>query len=138
MKPTSARVVGAGMLGGVLERPLADEVLVLVELDDPRHRRAVGRGLRVGVLADDDVQLLQAQDALGLEAEGADAVLGAGLEDRVPHVLAVGGGEVDLVADLADEADAQDQRRDAGDRRALGVEVGEGLVGAVEVGEARP
>ena len=114
VKPTSA--VSAGVLGGVLERPAADEVLLLVELDDPRHRGAVGRRLRVGVLADDHVQLLQAQDALRLEPERPRA---PAADQRVPHVLAVGGREVDLVADLADEADPQEQRVDAGDLRAL-------------------
>ena len=99
------------LLGGALERPPADEVLLLVELDDPRHRGAVGRRLRVGVLADEDVHLLQAQHPLRLEAERADAVLGARLQHRVPEVLAVRGRVVDLVADLADEADAQDQAR---------------------------
>ena len=52
----------------VLDRPLADEV-VLVELDDPGHRRLERVRLGVGVLADEDVHLLEAQDALGLEPE---------------------------------------------------------------------
>ena len=47
--------------------------------------------------------------------------------ERVPEVLAVRGGAVDLVAQLADEADPQDQARHAGDLRALAVEVGEAL-----------
>ena len=44
------------------------------------HGIAAPNGVRLGVrvLADEDVQLLQAQDALRLEAERADAVLGAG------------------------------------------------------------
>ena len=62
----------------------------------------------------------------------------ARLEQRVPEVLAVGGGAVDLVAELADEADPQDQARHAGDRRVLAVEVLERLVGAVEVGDLVP
>ena len=120
----------------VLERPLADEV-VLVELGDPGHRRLEHVRLRVGVLADEDVHLLEAQDPLRLEAERPDAEVGAALEDRVPDVLAVRAREVDLVAELADEADAQEERRDAGDVRVLGVEVREGLVRDVEVGEPR-
>ena len=117
MKPTSA--VSSSLLAVALERPAADEVLLLVELDDPRHRGAERRRLGVGVLADEDVQLLQAQDALRLEPERPQAVLGARLEQRVPEVLAVRGREVDLVADLADEADPHDQARHAGDRAPL-------------------
>ena len=44
---------------------------------------------------------------------------------------------VDLVAELADEADPQDQARDAGDEAAATVEILELLRGAVELGEAR-
>ena len=58
-----------------------------------------------------------------------------GLHQRVPHVLAVRGGEVDLVADLADEPDAQDQARHAGDVGLLGVQVLESLGRAVEIGQ---
>ena len=70
------------MLHGALERPAPDEVLVLVELDDPRHGGAVGCGLRVGVLADEDVHLLQAQDALGLEAGAEHGLRPFGLEPQ--------------------------------------------------------
>ena len=97
-------------LADLLDRPLADEV-VLVELDDPRHRRLERIRLRVGVLADQDVHLLEAQDALGLEAERRGVPFLARLEQRVPDVLAERAREVDLVAELADEADAQDERR---------------------------
>src|SRR5439155_9370266 len=45
----------------LLERPLADEV-VLVDLDDPRHVRAQRVRFRVGVLADDDVLLLEPEN----------------------------------------------------------------------------
>ena len=136
MKPTSA--VAGGLLGVVLERPLADEVLLLVELDDPRHRGAERRRLGVGVLADEDVHLLQAQDPLRLEPERPQPERLAGAQQRVPDVLAVGRREVDLVADLADEPDPQDQALHPGDHALLAVEVGERLVGAVEIGDARP
>ncbi len=100
---------------------------VLVELDRPRHRRAERSRLGVGVLADDDVLLLQAQDPLRLEPERADPLRLAGLQQRVPDVLAVRRREVDLVAELADEADPQQQRVDAGDAALARVEVGERL-----------
>src|SRR5439155_10469348 len=95
--------VAEAALAHVLERTLADEV-VLLELDDPGHVRLEGVRLGVGVLADDDVHLLQPQDALRLEAKGADLELGPEREDRVPEVLGVGARDVDLVAELADEA----------------------------------
>src|SRR6202020_2880935 len=87
-----------GLLRGrLLERPAADEVLGLVELHDPVHRGVEWRRLRVGVLAHEHVQFLQAEDALWLEAEGGDdngriATLGTRVaaqvsaEDRVPEV----------------------------------------------------
>jgi hypothetical protein len=50
-------------------------------------------------------------------------------------VLAVARGEVDLIAHLADEADAQDEALHARDQRLLAVQVGERLVGAVQVGD---
>jgi hypothetical protein len=80
------------------------------------------------------VHLLQAEHPLRLEPERPDAEVGPALEDRVPDVLAVRAREVDLVAELADEADPQEQRRDAGDQRLLGVEVPERVRREVEVG----
>src|ERR1700739_3496415 len=47
--------------------------------------------------------------SLGPQADRPRAMRPAGLQERIPDMLAVGRGEVDLVADLADEADAQDQ-----------------------------
>ena len=52
----------------VLERELPDEV-VLVQLRQPGHVRRVEVRLRVRVLADDDVALLEAEHTLRLEAE---------------------------------------------------------------------
>ena len=52
----------------------------------------------------------------------------------VPHVLAVGGREVDLVTQLTNEPDPQDEAVHAGDRRLFAVEIGEGVVGAVAGG----
>src|SRR5207253_9952333 len=107
-----------------LERPLADEVLLL-ELRDPRHVRVEHVRLGVGVLADDDVLLLEPEDALRLETERLDPEIAAALEQRVPQMLAVRAREVQLVAELADEADAQRETRDAGDLCMLCVEIAE-------------
>ncbi|MNZ40296.1 hypothetical protein D3C78_578090 [compost metagenome] len=91
-------------------------------------------GHAVGVLADDHVALLQAQQALGLDAERADLVLRAGLHQRIPQVFAVARRHVDLVAQLADEADPQQACRDAGDRALAHRQVGEGFRAEVDVG----
>src|SRR6185436_13387296 len=52
---------------------LADEERLVV-FDGPGHVGFIGIGEAVGVLADDDMGFFQPQDALGLHAEGADAV----------------------------------------------------------------
>jgi hypothetical protein len=69
------------------------------------------------------VHLLQAQDALRLQAEGRAAEVGAGLEDPVPQMLAVGTRTMQLIAEFADEADAQEQAWEVGNLGAFGVEV---------------
>src|SRR5207245_7861104 len=106
----------------VLERPFADEV-VLVELRDPGHAGLEHVRLGIGVLADEDVHLLEPQDALWLEPERTDPEIRAVLEQGVPEVFAVRAREVQLVAELADEPDAQDQARYPRDNRFLRVEV---------------
>ena len=93
---------------------------------------AYGVRLGVGVLADDDVLLLEAQDALRLEPERPHVAV---RQQRVPEVLAVGRGAVDLVAELAGEADPQDQALDPGDAAGPPVEVAERLRRAVEIGQ---
>src|SRR5207244_8420046 len=65
-------------LPDVLERPLADEV-VLLELDDPGHAGLERVRLGVGVLADDDVRFLEPEHALPLAPERPDAGGAAGL-----------------------------------------------------------
>src|SRR5271163_4329179 len=106
---------------------LADELLLLVQLDSPGHAGSERRRLRVRVLADDEMLLLQAQDALWLQPERPDALGLPGDQDRVPYVLPVGGREVDLVPELTDEADPHQQRVDAGHSRLTAVEIGERL-----------
>src|SRR5215204_1576822 len=90
--------------------------VVLVRLDHPAEAHIVGSCEPVGVLANDEVALLQAQDALRLDAEGPYAQVRAALHERLPHVQAVGCGHVDLVAEFAGEADAPHKAAfDAGD-----------------------
>ena len=62
---------------------------------------------------DDHVALLEPQDALRLEPERLRVEVGGLLEDRVPDVLGERAREVELVAELADEADPERERRDA-------------------------
>ena len=93
----------------VSERPQTEEVLLVV-LHHPAEPGLVRIGFGVRVLSHEDVLLLQAEDPLGLEAEGDDPLGAAGLHHGVPQVLAVGGREVDLVARLPHEADPQHER----------------------------
>ena len=116
----------------MLECPLAHEI-VLVELDDPGHVRLERIRLGVGVLADENVHFLQAKDTLRLESEWANSEVLAPLEDRVPDVLAVRAREVKLIAQLAHEADPEDERRHARDACLARVEVAERLIRDVHV-----
>src|SRR5438132_826098 len=81
------------------------------------HARLEHVRLGVGVLADKDVHLLESEDPLRLETERTDAEVRAVLQERVPDELAVGAREVQLVAEFADEPDAQDETGHAGDER---------------------
>ena len=85
VKPTSFRVEAAGVLD--LDGFLAHEI-GLGLADRPGHVGFVGMRQAVGVLADDDVALLQPQHALGLDAERLDVEGLARLHQRVPHMLA--------------------------------------------------
>ena len=55
-------------------------------------------------------------------------------QEQVPQGGAVGGGAVDLVAELADEADAQHAYGDAGEAAGAAGEIGKGLGREVDVG----
>src|SRR5215211_6422816 len=106
---------------------LACEV-VLVQLDHPAEAHIVGSCEPVGVLAYDKVSFLQAQDTLGLYAEGPYAQVRAALHERLPHVRPVSGGHVDLVAELTSEADTPHKATfDAGDTPLANLHVGEGV-----------
>src|SRR5262249_22265651 len=107
------------------DRTLADEERLALR-DGPGHVGLVRVGEAIRVLADDDVALLEAQHALGLDAEGPDAQRLSSFHEGVPHMLAEVRGHVDLVAELADEADAQQAAGYAGNRRHPDSEIGEG------------
>ena len=110
-RPTSCLRSGRAQVGA---RPaaLADEVGLRLG-DDPAQAEIVGRHRAVGLLADDDVALLGAQHVHRLGAVGRDAVRLRRPPQRLPHRAAVVGRHVDLVAELAGEADAEDARRHA-------------------------
>src|SRR5439155_11021413 len=72
-------------------------------------------------------------DSLGLEPERPDAELFSALEDGVPDVLAVGAGKVQLVSELADEADPKNEAGDPGNASVLRVQIAERLVRDVQV-----
>ena len=80
--------------------------------------------------------LLEPEDPLRLEAERPHAEVGSPLEQRVPEVLGERARAVDLVAELAHEADPQEEARDTGDGRLLQVEIREPLGRDVELGQA--
>src|SRR5215211_2258198 len=84
---------------------LAGEV-DFVQFDHTAETHIVGSSEPVGVLAHDEVALLQAQDALRLDAEGQYSQVRTALHERLPHVQPVGCGHVDLVAELSCKADA--------------------------------
>src|ERR671912_93282 len=110
---------------------LAREVW-LVQFDHASEAYIVGSREPVGVLAHDEVPLLQAQDALRLYAEGLYAEIRAALHERLPDVQPVGGGHVDLVAELAGEADAPHETVvHAGDTSGADPHVGEGIRGEI-------
>src|SRR5215218_2550854 len=110
---------------------LAREV-VLVQPDHPPEAHIVGSREPVGVLAHDEVSLLEAQDALRLYAERSYTEVRAALHERLPDVQPVGGRHVDLVAELAGEADAPHETIvHAGDTSGAHPHVGEGVWGEV-------
>ena len=75
----------------------------------------MGRRQTIGVLADDEVALLEPHHPLRLDAEGRDAEVRPGGEQRVPQSLAGHRRHVHLVAQFADETDAQHAGRNTGD-----------------------
>ena len=128
-----ARVGVAAVLPHQLR--LADEVR-LVELDQLVDTGAEALGQAVGVLPDDRVALLEAQDALRLDAEGAHAEVLAGGHQLLPHVQAVRGRHVDLEGQLAGEPDPPEHAvGDAGHGAGADAHVAEGLGPRSTIGE---
>ncbi len=83
---------------------LAGEV-VFVELDQRVEAGAGRLGQAVGVLAHDEVALLQPHDPLGFETERCDPEIGAGLQQRLPQGQGDTGWHVHLIGELAGETD---------------------------------
>ena len=90
-------------------------------------------GQAVGVLADDQVPFLQAQHALRFDAEGPQAPRQPGRVQRLPHFGPAAGGHVNFVAQLADEADAHQTRRRAGDPTRAHGQIGKRLILQIDV-----
>src|SRR5262249_59743258 len=104
-----------------------------VEVEDPGHPGREKVRLRVGVLTDDHVPLLETEHALRLEPEGGRA----GGDERIPEVLGRARRAVELVAELADEPDPEGQAGDARDDELPSVEIAERVGRDVRVGEPR-
>src|SRR5690242_17264489 len=101
-RPAAAFSAACLVLPG--ELGLAEEVF-LVELDGPVQAGAEAAGQPVGILPDDEVALLQPQDALRLHPERRDPQVAAAVQQRLPDVQPVSGRDVQLVAELAGEPD---------------------------------
>src|SRR3546814_11798411 len=99
---------------GAHERALADKIRLRLA-DRPGEAGIIRCDRPVRVLTDDDVALLRAEHMHGLGAVRRDAELAAGFVERLPEVKSVAGGHVDLVADLAGEADTEQPSRHAPD-----------------------
>ena len=67
------------------------------------------------VLADHDESPLGSQDVQRLGAVDAEPVVPPGLDQRLPQVEAIARGHIDLVGELAREADAEEAGGRAGD-----------------------
>src|SRR3546814_2678555 len=91
-------------------RALADKIRLRLA-DRPGEAGIIRCDRPVRVLTDDDVALLRAEHMHGLGAVRRDAELAAGFVERLPEVKSVAGGHVDLVADLAGEADTEQPSR---------------------------
>ena len=129
-----------GQVRGPLQRPLAEEV-GLVHLDGPVHPDPPGRGVELGVLAHDDVALLQPQPEQGLQAVGPDAEVGARLEQGLPQLDRGVDAVVQLEAGLAGEGEPHEVAVDPRDGLVAVLEEAGRVVDAEpaeELGRARP
>ncbi len=109
----------------------------LVHTERPRRADLERIRQAIGVLADDDVSLLQTQHSLGFDAERADAVALACFHQGVPHARRFSAGQVDFVTELADEADAQQAASHAGDVGFAHAEIGKRRVRRDRASSAR-
>jgi len=116
----------------ICKTSLADEERLVV-LHGPGHVSFVGVRQAVGILADDDVCLLQTKNSLGFDAEGADAVLLARKFNSSPNVERLVRRDMDFAAPFADEADAEEAGGRSGDGSFTDRHVGECSGGEVEV-----
>ena len=112
----------------------ADETR-LAERDRPPEPDLVGCRGTVGVVPHDHVAFLQAQQTLRLDAEGRDAVSGAGREEPLPDRGQRVCRHMNLVAEFADEAHPEYARGTVGDPSCTAGEIGKGLVREVEIAD---
>ena len=122
-----------------LQRPLAEEV-GLVHLDGPVHPDPPGRGVELGVLAHDDVALLQPQPEEGLQAVGPDAEVGSRLEQGLPQLDRGVDAVVQLEAGFAREGEPHEVAVDPRDGLVTVLEEARRVVDAEpaeELGRAR-
>ena len=102
------------MSGRALRAP-ADEVLL--RRDGPAHAEVLRRDGPVGLLADDRIALLGAEDVHRLRAVRRDAERLAGGHHGLPQRQAVPRRDVELEGELPGERDAEHAPGRAGDRR---------------------
>ena len=92
-------------------------------------------GQAVGVLADDEMALFQAQQALRLHSEGAQPGGQAGIEQRPPNGLSGTGRHMDLKSQFTDEAYPQQSRFESGNPPSTYRQVRKRLPGQVRIGQ---
>src|SRR5260370_39154778 len=68
----------------------------------------------IGILADNQMALLEAENSLSLDAERPQTLVTAGFQDRFPQVPGKMAGAMDFVSQLSHKADSQQSAADAG------------------------
>ena len=96
------------------QRSFADESVRLAEAHCPVKAHVVWRHRAIRILSDDDEAFLGAQHVHGLGPVGRDPIIGTRRQQRLPNRSRLPGRDVDLEAQLAAEADAEDARRHVG------------------------
>ena len=113
---------------------LADEE-GLIHPDRPRRIDLQAIGDAIGILADDEMALLETQHALGLDAKGFDAPCRSRRKQYAPQVQRMFGGHMYLVAQLANKADAHQPARHAGDAPVAQPEIRERSITKIDISE---